>query len=380
MSPVTRFPASFTLRCTALALLAALTGCSTIENFVGGDKIDYRTSGTKTAGLEVPPDLSQLARDGRYQQGGGAVSAAAFQAGAASAPLAQSAVTVAPAQVGEVRIEREGNQRWLATPLTPEQIWPRLQAFWKESGFTLVVDQAASGVMETDWNENRAKLPDDIIRRTLGRVIDSLYSTSERDKFRTRVERSAAGSEVYISHRGMEEIYVGQQRDSTTWQPRAADPNLEAEMLARLMTRLGVKEESARVAVTSAAVPQARARLLSGQPGAALQVDDNFDRAWRRVGLALDRSGFTVEDRDRAQGLYFVRYVDPKLAGKGEPGFFAKLFSFGSKEAAAGPARYRVSLKGDGERTTVAVLNAQGGPEAGEIGNRIVGLLVDELK
>jgi outer membrane protein assembly factor BamC len=369
---------------TLLGLALAVAGCSTVESFVSGDKIDYRSAGTRTPGLDIPPDLTQLARDTRYQQTGGAVSAAAFQANAATPAAApQASTTVAPQQVGDVRVERQGNQRWLATPMSPELLWPQLQAFWKERGFTLSTDQPDAGVMETDWAENRAKLPNDIIRNTLGRVIDSFYSTGERDKFRTRVERTASGSEVYISHRGMEEVFTSQSKDNTVWQPRAADPQLEAEFLSRLMVRLGVKEEAARSAVVAAAgpAPQARARLLTGQPGAALQVDDGFDRAWRRVGLALDRGGFTVEDRDRAQGLYFVRYIDPGKSMKSEPGFFSKLFSFGAKDdGAGGPARYRVSVKADGDRSTVTVLNAQGAPEGGEVGKRIVGILVDDLK
>jgi outer membrane protein assembly factor BamC len=377
---VTRFPSARAfVPATLLGLALGLAGCASVENFISGDKVDYRSAGTKTAGLEVPPDLTQLSRDTRYQQSGGAVSAAAFQAGTAAPQAPQASTSVAPQQLGEVRVERLGNQRWLATPMSPEQLWPQLQAFWKERGFTLVTDQPDTGVMETDWAENRAKLPNDIIRATVGRVFDSLYSTGERDKFRTRVERTSAGTEVYISHRGMEEVYTTVQKDSTIWQPRAADPQLEAEFLSRLMMRLGVKEETAKAVVTAAPAPAARARVLEGQPGAALQVDDNFERAWRRVGLALDRGGFTVEDRDRTQGLYFVRYVDPRQAGKSEPGFFAKLF--GAKDdPAAGPARYRVSVKADGERSTVTVLNGQGAPEGGEVGKRIVGLLVEDLK
>jgi outer membrane protein assembly factor BamC len=378
MLPVTRLPILLPLRGVALALAVGLAGCSSIENFAAGDKLDYRTQGARTPGLEVPPDLTQLARDTRYAPTGGAVSASAIQ-GAASTPAAvQSATAVAPSQIGDVRIERQGNQRWLVTSMTPEQLWPRLQAFWKDSGFALAIDQSATGIMETEWNENRAKLPQDAVRRTIGRVLDSFYSTGERDKFRTRVERTATGSEIYISHRGVEEVYVNQQKDSTVWQPRPADPQLEAAFLSRLMQRLGVTEEAAKTAVATAPAAPTRARILSGQSGAMLQVDDNFDRAWRRVGLALDRGGFTVEDRDRAQGLYFVRYVDPKDIGKGEPGFFAKLF--GTADAAGGPLRYRVQVKGDGERSTVAVLTAQGTPEAGENGQRIVGLLLDELK
>lgn len=382
---MTRCRSHLPLRGAALALALALAGCSTIENFVSGDKIDYRTAGTKSPGLEIPPDLTQLARDSRFTPSGGAVSASTFQgaasapAGGAAAPVVATSTPVAPSQLGDVRIERQGNQRWLVTALPPEQLWPRLQAFWKDSGFTLVVDQPATGVMETEWNENRAKLPQDIVRGTIGRLLDSVYSTGERDKFRTRVERTAAGSEVYISHRGVEEVYTSAQKDSTVWQPRPADPQLEATFLARLMTRLGVTEEVAKTAVAAAPAAPARARIVTGQPSATLQVDDNFDRAWRRVGLALDRSGFTVEDRDRGQGLYFVRYIDPKDVGKAEKGFFARLF--GSSDAAAsGPVRYRVSVKADGERSNVAVLNAQGAPEAGESAQRIVALLLEELK
>jgi outer membrane protein assembly factor BamC len=373
------------VRLAGLALAASLAACSSIEGFMGGDKVDYRSAGTTRAQpLEVPPDLSQLNRDGRVGQSGGSVSASTFQTGA-TAPAAV-ATTVAPKAVGEMKIERQGSQRWLAVPLPPEQLWPQLQAFWKERGFTLVLDQAEAGVMETDWAENRAKLPQDIVRRTIGRVFDSFYSTGERDKFRTRVERNpAGGSEVYVSHRGVAEVYSGDRKETTVWQPRPADEQLEAEMLQRLMLRLGAKEEQVKAAAATGApaapTQPARARIVQGQPAATLQVDDAFDRAWRRVGLALDRSGFTVEDRDRAQGLYFVRYVDPTDVGKSEGGFLAKLWPFGKKsDDGAGPVRYRVAVKGQGEQSTVTVLNAQGQPENGEAARKIVSLLAEDLK
>ncbi|MDH5540683.1 MAG: outer membrane protein assembly factor BamC, partial [Rhizobacter sp.] len=261
--------------------------------------------------------------------------------------------------------------------------WPQLQAFWRDNGMALLVDQPATGVMETAWAENRAKLPQDIIRSTIGKVFDSVYSTGELDKFRTRVERGANGSEIYISHRGMVEVYRGPLKESTGWESRPSDPQLEAELLARLMVKLGVKQEQATAAVAAAAATAgaapARARVLDGLPEAALQVDDAFDRAWRRVGLALDRSGFTVEDRDRALGLYYVRYVDPAMAGKEEPGFFSRLFS-SEKSENTGPVQYRVAVKSDGAKSIVSMLNAKGEPENGPTGKRIVALLVEELK
>ena len=384
----------FALRQVALATAAltvfALAGCSSLSDAFSSDKIDYRSGGNKTSGLEVPPDLTQLAKDSRYQQSGGSVSAAAFQAPpVGGANVAPTTPNVAPQNLGSSSLERQGNERWLRTTLSPDQLWPQLQAFWKERGFTIVQDTPTAGVMETDWAENRAKLPQDFIRASIGKLFDGAYSTGELDKFRTRVERGAnGGSEVYITHRGMVETVTGQNKDQTIWQPRPADPQLEAELLSRLMIKLGAKEEAAKVqAEAAAAAPQpgapgapARARIVSGQAAATLQVDDGFDRAWRRVGVALDRSGFTVEDRDRTQGIYFVRYIDPKFAGKEEPNFFSKLFSFGKKDEVGGPTRYRVVVKADGDRSTVSVLNSSGAPENGEAGQRITSLLLEDLK
>lgn len=370
-----RTPRLARLGLIAAASLVTLGGCSTVENLVAGDKIDYRGSATRTSGLEVPPDLTQLAKDPRLQQPGGVVSASTFQT--AAVPTAPTVAGVVP-KASDLRIERQGNQRWIVTNLPPEQVWPQLQAFWKERGLALTLDQPEAGVMETEWAENRAKLPNDIIRNTLGRLIDPLYSTGEKDRFRTRVERTGSGSEIYVSHRGLVEVYTNPQKETTAWQPRPTDPQLEAEFLQRILVKLGAKEETAKAVVAEAGTaPPARARLLPNQVAATLQVDDGFDRAWRRVGLALDRTGFTVEDRDRTQGVYFVRYVDPAQAGKEEPGFFGRLFG---KSSVEGPARYRVSVKGEGERSTVQVLNAQGAPENGDAGRRIVSLLVEDLK
>ena len=153
-------------------------------------------------------------------------------------------------------------------------------------------------------------------------------------------------------------------------------------MLGRLLQKLSAKPPRAATpaaaqAAASAPAPVARARLLSDRPVPTLQVDDTFDRAWRRVGLALDRSGFTVEDRDRAQGQYFVRYVDPAQAGKEEPGFFSKLF--GSKPDTS-LARYRVSVKTEGTQSIVTVLDNQGNPDKGDTAQRILTLLLADLK
>jgi outer membrane protein assembly factor BamC len=234
--------------------------------------------------------------------------------------------------------------------------------------------------METDWAENRAKIPEDIIRNTLGKILDTLYSTAERDKFRTRLERGEDGAtEIYISHRGMDEVMEGDIR--TRWQPRPADPDLEAEMLSRLMMRFGVAEERARTAVASAGKAPERARL-TGEKGGVLTVNEAFDRCWRRVGLALDRIGFTVEDRNRSQGIYFVRYINPDVDSGAGPGLLSK-FLFWRDEKDEKRDQYRILLSeagAAGESTDVKVLNSEGEPEKSSDANRILKLLHEQLK
>ena len=349
-----------------LALCAGLSACSVLE----GDKVDYKSAG-KGASLEVPPDLNQLSRDTRYTVPGGSVTASAYQVGQA-APNAPTATNT----LGDVRVERDGNKRWLVVNRPADQLWGPVRDFWLESGFLLTIDQSSLGIMETDWAENRAKIPQDFIRNALGKLIDSVYSTAERDRFRTRLERSpSGGTEIYVSHRGMIEVYSNAQKDQTVWQARPSDAELETEFLRRMMVRLGVPaEQSKAILATGAGKTTSRVVVVNNAP--TVQIDEGFDRAWRRVGLALDRTGFTVEDRDRAQGTYFVRYVEPSAAKKDE-GVLARIFK---KDSSDPPLKFRIAVKSQGESTTVSVLNSNGVQESSANAQRIVQVIADDLK
>jgi outer membrane protein assembly factor BamC len=280
----------------------------------------------------------------------------------------------------KLRIERAGTQRWLVVDEPPEKLWPVVKDFWQENGFLVKLELPEAGVMETDWAENRANIPQGGVRYLLGSFLDQIYSTSERDKFRTRLDRVADGksTEVYISHRGVQEVYTT-LRDpqtnapgGTAWQPRPPDADLEAEFLRRLMVRLGAQNEQAR-AMMSGSAPSAQA-----DGAETLQLVEPFDRAWRRVGLALDRVGFTVEDRDRQKGLYFVRYADPEseMALK-DRGIIDRMFGSGPK---AKPEQYRVQLQSVGAGTEINVLNKEGAPDKTTTSRRILALLLEQLK
>ncbi len=377
------------LRVTALALLPGLlAGCGG-SILPESKKIEYKSAG-KLPPLEIPPDLTQQSRDERYTvpdvgTGKGTATFSAYSSERAGQARTSTAQDLLP-QVEKMRIERSGTQRWLVVAGTPENLWPGVKEFWQELGFLVNVELPEAGIMETDWAENRAKLPQDILRGTIGKVFDSLYSTAERDKFRTRLEKGAEPGtmEIYISHRGMYEVYTNEGRSDTRWQPRPADPEIEAEMLRRLMVRLGVEEVRAKNMV-AAEQRQDKAKLSRAADGAgAVLLEEAFDRAWRRVGLALDRVGFTVEDRDRTQGLYFVRYVDPEIDNKkkdDDKGILSKLaFWRGSSADKPSQAQYRIHLKADGETTRVEVLTREGGIDRSDTSRRILSLLHEQLK
>lgn len=370
-------------------ITATLAACSYLPT-LEGDKIEYKSAG-KLPPLEIPPDLTRPSGDDRYAvpdinpKGQATFSDYSKERTAASGATAS---TVLPQQ-DNARIERSGSQRWLVVKSEPDAVWYVAKEFWQETGFIVNVENPDAGVMETDWAENRAKVPDGVIRGFLGKLLDSVYSTAERDKFRTRLERGAepGTTEIYISHRGMEEVYTTYANDQTKWQPRPADPELEAEMLRRLMVRFGVQQDRAKGELArsaAAAIAPVRATLLKDQAGNTLSVNDQFDRAWRRVGLALDRVGFTVEDRDRSKGLYFVRYVDPDAdnkSGQSKGGFLSRLNIFSSKSSTPKTTeQFRIQVKDADSVSQVSVLNKEGSQEKSETANRILSLLYEQLK
>ena len=370
-----------------LLLLLLLAGCT--GSLLEPKRIEYKSaSGSSVPPLEVPPDLTSPTRDDRYAvpdtAGKGTATFSAYAAERSPQARAQQKSEVLP-EVDQARIERSGTQRWLVATGSPDKLWGTVKEFWQETGFLIKLELPDAGVMETDWAENRAKIPQDFIRNVLGKVIDSVYSTAERDKFRTRLEpgTTPGTTDIFISHRGMYEIFVSEGKDQTKWQPRPADPELEAEMLRRLMIRLGSEEKRATAAIQAAQEkPLERARLSRGADGAGtLEVEESFDRAWRRVGLALDRVGFTVEDRDRSRGLYFVRYVDPETDNeKKEDSFLSKLNPFKGSSASKTQTQYRIFVREAGGKSTVQVLSLEGGVDQSETSKRILNLLYDQLK
>lgn len=385
------------LQTASVALAAVLAaGCSVTETFNEATRIDYRSAGTKPP-LDIPPDLVTPRGDNRFsvpQTGRSATTLSDFSRDRATqAPVAGVAPGVLPLPAG-VRIERQGNQRWLVVEQTPERVWPVVREFWSDSGFVLRIESPETGIMETDWAENRARVPDSWLRNQLTRLLGSIYVTAERDKFRTRLESNGKFTEVFVSHRGLVEEFSGPQKESTIWVQRPSDPELEAEFLRRLLLRFAPRDATAAAvasaaagaaeapAVVAAPLQPARATLVEENGRSFVRLEDGFDRAWRQVGLALDRSGFTVEDRDRSRGTYFVRYVDPEQEARAS-GLLSRVFGTGAAKDLSG-RRYRIEVTAQTPGSRVGVLAEDGSPPATEadrrIANRIAAILRDQLR
>jgi outer membrane protein assembly factor BamC len=365
-------------------LVAGIVGCSATSDLLESKRIEYKSAG-KLPPLEIPPELTAPNAEDRYAvpdakgQGGVATYSAYNRERTGAVQAGNSGLLPNP---DNIRIERAGAQRWLVVKAAPEEVWPVVKEFWQGTGFIIKKEIPEAGVMETDWAEDRAKIPQDVLRKAIGYVFDDLYSTAERDKFRTRIERgSERGTcEIYISHRGMKEVVVTEGRkDTTRWEPRPSDPELEAEMLRRLMVHFGV--DQARAQAQTATKEAERAKLSKATDGTSqLALDDAFDRAWRRVGLALDRVGFTVEDRDRSKGLYYVRYVDPRTDNKKEEDGFLSKLAFWRENGGAKPEQYRIAVTEAGATTQVEVLDKAGNASRSEAAHKILSLLYDQLK
>jgi len=387
-------PSSTPVRVAVLTLAASLAGCTTISDWFGNDKTSYRTQARQVEALQVPPDLSQL--NNRTVAPGAVISAAEMQANAANGGAPRTAGTpgvggparVALNAVGDVKFEKNSSERWLHSALPAEQLWPQVRNFWLDQGYAIGSEAPEVGAIETDWYEDRSKIPSDLIRSTLGKIFDNLWDTGLRDRYRTRLERDpAGGTNIYITQQGMAEVFSDNSRSNLVWRSRPNDPQLEATMLSRLMLKLGGAEPDAKAVADSAApapnTPKLDDAAVAQKPRSLAEVPnqlamaEGFDRAWRRVAQSLDRHGFTVEDRDRTQGLFYLRYADPTQAGKEEPNFFQKLF--GAKES-GWANKYRVKVQSEGEKSTVLILDNTGKQSTDENAKRILSMLMDDIK
>ncbi len=390
----------FPLRTSVLAVLCTtLAGCSSwnLGSVFTDEKIQYDTTTTR-APLEIPPDLSQVPIDDRFVVPGKtqvvtatqiAESRDAQKAASGAAQAEQGAIEVAPNSV-VAKIVRDNEGRYIQVNLSPERVWETVLDFWPSVGLQVEREDPKAGIMETNWAENKANLPQDIIRATLGKLLDSVYSTGERDRYRTRIERNdQGGTDIFITNRRMVEVYTSSSNEHTAWQPAPPDKELEAEMLTRLSLRLenefNVKQKTREDVDTTALKPLPApvyvSKEIRGADGKteALEISEPFDRAWRRVGVGLDRVGLTVEDRDRSAGTFFIRYLDPdyEVKKRNDEGLFTRWFG---KDKPIDAPLYKVQLTSEGDVTKVTAAPDSSTTDPLSTSARILNLLQEQIR
>jgi outer membrane protein assembly factor BamC len=378
-----------------IALASAIAGCDSMPNMddtFSGRKVDYKKQSRDVEPLEIPPDLTmsvdnEIMSVPDINTFGGESSSASDSSYTESSKERQSG-TMASSRVlpkqDDIQLVKEGNVRHLVIHGSEEQVWDKMREFWLNSGFLIKREEPRAGILETEWAENRADIPQDFIRSTLSKVMESFYSAATRDKYRVRLERDEQPGviDLYLTHYGMEEVIDGNDSvgESTIWKARPRDPELEAEMLGRMMVYFGVEEQKARTMLARETQEKAERAIISrnAEGNSRLIVKETFPRAWRRTGVALDRVNFVVEDRNREEGIYYVQYADP-MAEEKKKGFFSGM-KFWKDDVAVDKTKYQIKMLPRGDDTVVIVLDANGQPDTSTTSYRILNLLHEQLR
>lgn len=372
-----------------LLLLLVLTGCSSSGGFFSDSEREYRAQRETVDDLEIPPDLTRSTiQDAMAVPGAGAASYEEYttrrEQGGGGQAAGDSGVLP---DFENVSFHRDGDQRWLVIEGAPQQVWPKVVDFWRSNGLLLVEQDPAIGVMKTDWLESRADIEQGVLTEFFRKAIGGIYSSATRDQFRVRLEpgQEAGTTELYLTHRGMEEKLVENvsgQADTTYWTPRPNDPGIEAAMLRSLMVHLGVGKEQAEALTAKPEETEPRSRLVKSADRTQLYINERFARAWRLTGVALDRVGFAVEDRDRSAGTYYVRYNQLKSDKKKSKGFFSKLAFWrdDEEEAIDDKVQYRVKLTELDDETRVEVRNEAGEADNSTVAQRILTLISEQIR
>jgi len=370
------------------SLILSACGSVNVDEVLPDKSVEYKREVQADRNLEIPPDLTSSRVNDRMSVpdnfAGVATNYSEYMVDRRLRGVeggGRTTTSVLP-ENPRLHIERDGDVRWLVVQGDADAVWDRVLDFWQDQGVLLEQQDPELGIMQTAWLENRATISRDFITDAVRSVFEGLYETSLRDAYRLRFERAAGDqTEVYLTHYGMEEKLItgaSGQGENTVWTPRERDPELEVVMLRRLMVFLGAADERARAELTARAQQgAARSQLVQGRDGAKLVIGEEFSRSWRIVGLALDRVGFAVEDRDRSQGLYYVRYNDP--AASSESGGLLSSLAFWESEEDP-QTQYRIKLALEGQNTVVTVLDGQGQRDRSDTAKRILNLLREQIR
>ena len=353
----------------------ALSGCSSIPFFDGSSDYESLVKKNKPKKLEMPPDLITPAKDRKFSIPSSGSTMSEFESFTKQNSSGSGQENILPSVEG-MKIRSYGNHRVLIVEKPVEYLWPILRTFWLDSGFIIARENPQIGLIETDWFEDRKNLPQGFIRGVLGKVFDNIYDTGERDRYKMRLERiSDNETEISVAHRGLIEVVADRPDGTISWAIKPTDRKLEEDYLKKIMIALGANEQRAGKLIKD---KDASSEVLFNSDDSAtyIEIFEDFDRSWRRVGMAIDRLEFSVEDRVRSEGTYYIKYRDPTIGTK-KKGFLSKLFSFGS--APEKIQTYKVKISSSNKLTKVFVTDQQGKSNS-PITKSITSILFGQLK
>ena len=374
------------LTITSVALAVSACGSFNADSILPDKKVEYKREQQATNQLEIPPDLSQDTFSDRLTVADGASTTYSDyeQQKKTGKSIGTVTGTVLP-ENPDIQYKHEEGMTWLVVKADPATVWARIVEFWRQNGILLQSQDPNAGVMRTGWAENRADIRSDFITDAIRSMFDGVYAAGTKDQFRVRLERGQepGTTEVYLTHFGMEQKFTrsvgGGDEEQQVWEYRPTDPELEAEMLAQIAVYLGAADDEARREIAKKNNRKVvRSRLLINDTSMALDIDRAFDEAWRVTGFALDRIGFAVEDRDRAAGIYYVRYNDPS-AGSKDKGWLDSLKFWGDDEVQKAQ-QYRIKVVSGEDVSRVTILNDKGERLNSATARRILTLLNEEIR
>ncbi len=327
-----------------IIVLLFLMGCQAFDD--GFDKItqpDY-VSSSKAKRLQIPPDLSELDEGSMvYSVPGKAKSYKDYKEQQNSA----SRVVKIGIKSTDMKIVKSGALRWLVVKKNPNILWPHVQDFWEDMGFEVRKSSKRTGVMETEWiKSSQLSQTNSGALTRFDQWLDNMSGFADRRKFRTRLEpgQEPNTTEIYLSQRSarsgtMEhERIIAERSGATDYgtdkyklpEYKSGDKEeekieisdarnlddfeIDSELLTRLMIKLGLSDFEAKKIVKNPTT-QVHAEYIAENNSNIIQLNDPFDRSWRRLTLALDIIGFITEDKNRSKGILYVRYKNIELPG-----------------------------------------------------------------
>ena len=355
-----------------LMILVLVSGCS----WFGGKKSSSQGP-RDSQSLEVPPELAQPeTSDAMAIPVVTPEQAKSGSSRASQQPMINTALL--PDTTG-AKIKQEGGIRWAEVDSSPELIWQELHGFFHSLGFEISNEDPKLGILDTGWLSSRAYREVGFWRSLFG----ELAVVGLKDRYRVRLERTDNPNvtRMYLSHQGLiEDVYEEVQRDNISrfWRWRPNDPELEAETLKRFLVFRGMDEEQAEQ-VTKPKPPAERARIVDVSNGQIVVVNDNCAHVWRHVGVAIDRLGLIVTDRNRSEGLYYLEVSDAFIEKHKEDSSLMKKW-FGDDDEKKPTTTFVMKVAQQEAETWVSLHDKKGQLDNSDLAKKLNELLYQQLR